>query len=208
VVQVRSLAFVLVKPLPVIAALLWAARAGPLPSARYRGLFLAGLACGICGDVLLEFPGLFLPGLVAFLLGHLCYAVAFFSAGGRPRPGSLAGPLLFAAAAVIPLLPNLGALQLPVLCYVGAIAVMAGLAVDRFRLRRTDAAARAAVGAGLFLVSDAALAWARFGGAPLPKWATGLLVLGTYYAAQGLLASSVGCADFGTAGQETPAGSR
>jgi uncharacterized membrane protein YhhN len=201
---VRSLAFLLLKPLPVAAALVWAARAAPLPSPRYRGLVLAGLACGICGDVLLEFPDLFLPGLLAFLCGHGCYALAFLAVGARPRPGSLGGPLVFALAVVAALWAGLGALRVPVLGYVGAIAVMAGLALDRARLRRSAPSLRAAAGGGLFLFSDAVLAWAKFSAARPPPLVSGLAILGTYYAAQALLASSVGHPDVGAPGQESP----
>ena len=187
----RLLAFFL-KPLPVLLAILWVARARPLPSARYRWLLLVGLVFGVAGDALLNLPHLFLAGLVTFLVGHVWYAAAFALEGARPRPASLAGPLALAGTVIALLWPGLGALQVPVLCYVGAIAVMAGLSIDRWRRVGSAAAARAAAGACFFLVSDAALAWAKFRAPFGPPWAVGAVVLGTYYLAQALLASSVG----------------
>jgi uncharacterized membrane protein YhhN len=204
---VRHLAFLLLKPLPVLAALAWVVRARPLPSARYRGLLIAGLALGACGDVLLELPGLFLGGLVAFLLGHLCYGLAFAAEGARPRPASLAGPMLVALGVVASLWSALGGLRLPVLCYVGAIGLMAGLALDRYRRDRAAPSLRAALGAGAFLVSDAVLAWAKFREGRPPAFA-GVVILGTYYVAQCLLASSVGHSAADAAGQETRAPGR
>ena len=187
----RLLSFV-IKPLPVLLAALWVLRARPLPSSRYRRLMLVGLLFGALGDVLLILPHLFFFGLVAFLIGHVWYAVAFALEGARPRPASLAGPLLFAGAVIAGLWPGLGTLQIPVLCYVGAIGVMAGLAIDQWRRAGSPGAARAAAGACFFLASDAALAWAKFRGPFGPPWMVGVVVLGTYYVAQALLASSVG----------------
>jgi len=183
------------KLLPVALAIAWVLRARPLPSARYRRLLLAGLSCGLLGDALLISPGRFIAGLVAFLCGHLCYALAFSGEGARPRPASLAGPLAFAALVIAALFADLGALRIPVLLYVLAIAAMAALAIDRWRRERTKGApapaARAALGALFFLVSDALLAWGKFHAPLSPRALHAVLVLGTYYAAQLLLASSV-----------------
>jgi alkylglycerol monooxygenase len=195
------------KPLPVAAALAWVLRSRPLPSRSYRALLAAGLCCGICGDVLLSLPGRFLAGLAAFLAGHACYLAAFALAGARLRPLSLAGPLSLALLVFALLQPYLGALAWPVLAYVVAIALMAALALDRYRRVRTPGALRAALGAGLFLVSDAALAWAKFRGPLGSRTSSALLVMGTYYAAQRLLASSAGEPGPAATGQESaPAG--
>lgn len=69
----------LFKPLAA-AAFLWLALAlGALDSPYGQVLFIGLLLCA-AGDVLLMFEpeGAFLAGLVAFLCGHLAYAVAFY----------------------------------------------------------------------------------------------------------------------------------
>lgn len=181
---------ILLKPAPALLFAAWAARAPSHPSAHYRWLFVAALLCGAVGDGLLA-RGLFVPGLIAFLIGHLCYATAFASQGARPRTVSLAGPLLFAAIVIATLWSSLGELRIPVLCYVFAIGTMSGLAIDLWRRSRGRTAARAAVGACIFLVSDASIAWDKFH-SPLGPPLLGLIVFSTYYVAQFLLAWSVG----------------
>jgi alkylglycerol monooxygenase len=181
---------ILLKPAPALLCAAWAARADSRPSARYRRLFVAALLCGALGDGLLA-GGLFVPGLIAFLIGHACYATAFASEGARPRAVSLAGPLLFGAIVVAALWSGLGEMRTPVLCYVLAIATMAGLAIDLRRRSRDRTAARAAAGACFFLVSDAFVGLDRFH-SPLGPPLIALVVFSTYYVAQFLLASSVG----------------
>ncbi len=178
------------KPLATIAIVAMALGARPIPSARYRGLIAAGLLCSLAGDVLLMLPAdLFLAGLVAFLGAHLCYLTAFRQEGGGSGPLGLLVLVLMVGAAVLWLLwPALGGLRLPVLLYVAAILTMCWMALGRWWVTRSPGSALAAAGAVLFVMSDAMLALDRFRG-PLPL--AGLLVLGTYYPAQVLIASSV-----------------
>jgi alkylglycerol monooxygenase len=184
---------ILLKPAPALLCAAWAARAASRPSARYRWLFVAALLSGALGDGLLA-GGLFVPGLIAFLIGHVFYATAFASEGARPRAVSLAGPLLFGAIVIAALWPGLGEMRAPVLCYVLVIAIMAGLAIDLRRRSRDRTAARAAAGACFFLISDTFVGLDRFR-SPLGPPLIALLVFSTYYVAQFLLASSVGKAD-------------
>lgn len=69
----------LFKPLAATAFLWLALTLGALDSSYGQILFVGLLLCA-AGDVLLMFepPGAFLAGLVAFLCGHLAYAVAFY----------------------------------------------------------------------------------------------------------------------------------
>ncbi|MBS2023127.1 MAG: lysoplasmalogenase [Deltaproteobacteria bacterium] len=182
---------ILLNPVPALLCAVWVARASALPSPRYRWLFLAALLCGASGDGLLA-GGLFVPGLVAFLVGHVLYAIAFASEGARPRPASLAGPLGFAAVVISALWPGLGPLRVPVLCYVGAIGVMASLAIDLWRRTRDRSALRAAIGACFFVLSDAFIAWHKFKSPLGSELVSGLLIYSTYWVAQIALASSVG----------------
>ena len=154
------------------------------------------MALSLVGDVCLMLPvDLFLPGLVAFLLAHIAYIVAF-APGSAGKARGLAFGLVAAigAANLFGLLPRVdAALKIPVVAYTVVLASMAAFALARVwtpALASTwpRSARWGAVGAVLFMVSDSLLAWDRFGGG-IPMSA--LLVLGTYYAAQWCIARSV-----------------
>ena len=82
-----SLAHYIAKPFATVAILLIAATASTPVSARYRQLIIAGLASSLVGDVLLMLPNdHFVPGLIAFLVAHLCYK----KTRAQPLPESLA----------------------------------------------------------------------------------------------------------------------
>ena len=181
------------KPLATVAVLAMALGALPLPTARYRGLIAAGLLCSLAGDVLLMVPAdLFLPGLVAFLAAHLCYLTAFRSDGGGAGPVGLLVLVVLAGAGVLSVLwPSLGPMRIPVLVYVAVILTMCWMALGRWWVTRAPGSGLAAAGALCFVVSDSLLALDRFR-SPIPL--SPLLVLGTYYAAQILIASSIGAA--------------
>jgi uncharacterized membrane protein YhhN len=182
------------KPLATIAILATALTRPALPSARYRALISAGLVCSLAGDVLLMLPAdLFMQGLVAFLLAHLCYIRAFATHGGARAPRWWLLPIaVFGVGMLAVLRPGVGGMLVPVACYVAVILVMFWQAAGRWHVLRSRGAALAGAGAGAFLVSDGALALNRFH-APIPNAST--VVLGTYYAAQLLIALSVGQPD-------------
>lgn len=160
-------------------------------------LLLAALAASLAGDVFLMLDGLFIPGLVAFLLAHVCY-IALFRQGRRwfALRGALALILLIGVAAYAFLwqggLP--AALRLPVAAYVLVIALMAAQAWGRWH-ESSPAQRRAAVlvalGASSFMLSDTLLATNRFV-QPLP-WSQ-LGVLSSYYLAQALIVTGMLCA--------------
>lgn len=176
------------KPLAMVLAILFvAARANGLREARSHTLLLvAALLLCLAGDVFLMLPGLFIPGLVSFLLAHLCY-LALFRQGQRwfPSGKALAGTLAAAVVMYAILFPHLGpVLKVAVAAYALVIATMAAQAIGRATVLRDPAAVGVAVGAGLFMLSDALLAINRFA-QPLPL--AQLWVLSTYYAAQVLI---------------------
>lgn len=140
-------------------------------------LVLAGLILGAIGDVALLFERGFLPGLVAFLAGHLAYAIAF-----PPHDAWVIAPALGGLAALVWLWPHLGALRIPVIAYVGAIVAMVGgaLATDNRLLM---------VGAVLFFASDLAVARDKF---VAREWLNRAWGLPAYYAAQLLIAWATG----------------
>lgn len=181
------------KPLATGLLIAWAWPRGA-GDPRQRWL-LGGLAMSWLGDVALLWPERgFLPGLVSFLLAHVCYLVAF-TRGTR----WLAWPLAAAAYATVAALvlarlwPGVPvALRGPVLVYVMALAAMAAQAAGQWHMQRASAQAhlalRAAVGGALFMLSDALLATNRFA-APLA--AASFWVLASYWCAQGLIAASL-----------------
>jgi alkylglycerol monooxygenase len=177
------------KPLALMLAIAMVAvrsrrEARPL---AFDGWLLGGLALSLLGDVLLLVPGRFIPGLVAFLLAHLCYIVLFSrGVGWLPRPRMLAITLGVGALMYAVLFPGLGpVLKVAVAAYVLVIGTMAAQALGRAAVLG-DAASRAvAIGAVLFMASDSLLALNRFWH-PLPL--APLWVLTTYYAAQVLIA--------------------
>jgi uncharacterized membrane protein YhhN len=191
----------LAKPLAtlLIASIAWQAVASSMsPAPSYRHAVLAGMGLSCIGDIALMLPmDAFVPGLVAFLLAHVCYIVAFRAGIHAGRGLGVAAVLLgaFAAGNLIALWPHLPAdMRVPVLAYVVVLAVMAILALARhWRAPAPQGIDRrstawAAGGAVLFVASDCLLAWDRFGGGvPMAS----LLVLSTYYAAQYGIARSV-----------------
>lgn len=146
------------KPVPVLclAAVVLSARAG-----RAGALIGAGLLCSSLGDVLLELPGRFLPGLGAFLCAHLCYVAAFVSEerrllAWRALPFAAYGVGVFRLLA-----PGLGGMAMPVLAYAAAICTMMWRAAARLGSGRAGAGL-ALAGAISFALSDTLIALDRF----------------------------------------------
>jgi len=179
------------KPLATFTLVVLVARHAPTASARLRKAVLAGLVFSLAGDVLLMLsPNLFVAGLVAFLVAHLCYLRAF-TLHARWFDDRLAlAVLAAAAAAMLAALWNSlpAALKAPVLAYVVVIVAMAAQAWAIRRNRPSRATKSAAIGATLFVASDALLAIDRFR-APIPL--ASLWVLATYWLAQWGIAQSV-----------------
>ena len=189
-VRTRRGIFYVLKPL-TMALIILVALAAPIPvPAVYKTFILAGLLCSLAGDVFLMFPEKWFElGLVAFLAAQVLYILAFKpEAGGGVSAPVLLPFLLYALLLFRMLAPGLGKLKLPVLVYTAAITAMAWLAACRFVYRGGTKPLLAFVGAVLFLVSDSVLAYDRFAGKLRPAR---LLILGTYFPAQLLIALSV-----------------
>jgi uncharacterized membrane protein YhhN len=128
-----------------------------------RTWFVIALLLSLAGDVFLMLPkDLFVFGLGAFLLGHIAYIV------GMQVDGVDAARFLVGIVVVAVLLAILGSAILrgvragpepglagPVVAYMAVISLMVASAIGTGH-------ATAVVGASLFYVSDALIAWNRF----------------------------------------------
>jgi uncharacterized membrane protein YhhN len=131
----------------------------------------------------------FVAGLVAFLVAHVLYTVAFTLDRGFSAVLATGVPLMVVGAGLTWYLwEGLGSMRAPVIAYVVVILTMAWQACERWRLRAHAGARLAGLGALAFVTSDAALGIARFRGDF--AWSAAV-ILGTYYLAQFLIARSV-----------------
>jgi uncharacterized membrane protein YhhN len=180
------------KPLATLCVIAWAA-SGRSDDGPVKRWIVIGLVFSLAGDIALLWPVQgFLAGLVAFLLGHLSYLVAL-TRRVRLRASHLAfGVWAIVAACVLASLwagvPP--AMRAPVLVYVTALSAMAAQASSVWLARRGQADAprwrAVAIGAALFVLSDAILATDKFvGGVPLPTlWNLSLYWLGQWFIAR------------------------
>ncbi len=188
--------FYILKPLTTILILVAALLPGTFLTDPYARAIGLGLLFSLFGDIWLMLPGnRFLYGLVSFLLAHICYIFAFLGsapAGGFPWA---VFPLLFIGASLLGYLwPALSAsLKAAVSLYVAVILTMVTLAATRAIGRFSTDTLFAAIGALLFLASDATLAINRF---RRPFRLAQAIILGTYYSGQLLIALSVGLRTF------------
>lgn len=169
--------------MPLLAA--WVVAVGS--RTRLLRLVLVGIGLSWLGDLALmgDGDGWFLAGLGGFALAQVVYVVAFLPLARagvlRERPAVLAPYALAWVGLVVLLQPRIEEMFLPVAVYGLLLVGMAALAVGVHRW--------VAVGAVLFVISDAAIALDSLAGLELP--ASGAIVMGTYTAAQGLIAT--GC---------------
>lgn len=114
---------VLVKPIPVwvCALLVISYRSGSMGRRVAIGLVVSGV-----GDVLLElsFPGSFIAGMIAFLVGHVMYAWAFFKEASERRLLEFLPFLVWGGCIGALAWSGLGVLRIPVMVYMSVILVM------------------------------------------------------------------------------------
>ncbi|MGB7538921.1 MAG: lysoplasmalogenase [Anaerolineales bacterium] len=180
------------KPLATILILITAALPGTLPADPYALAIGIGLLFSLSGDIWEMLPRRhFLKALVSFLITHMCYVLAFLS--GAPAYGFVwpVIPLALVGVVVLAYLwPVLSAgMKVAVGIYIGAIVIMTALAAGRALAYSSPGTLVAAIGASLFLASDAVLAVNRF---RRPFRAAQALILGTYFFGQWLIALSIG----------------
>jgi uncharacterized membrane protein YhhN len=176
--------------MPVLLAWLLAYTSGQLTTPLR---FLAvGVVFAWLGDLLLEGDGdvFFIAGIAAFLVMQVCYILAFTRV---PGPGLVrAWKIALVPYVVVWLLlnilvsPGVGDLRIPVVIYSIVLVGMSVAALDLVIRVPQDRGWRVAIGAGLFVLSDALIALTAFG--PLES-SPGLsaVIMATYIVAQGLI---------------------
>ena len=154
------------KPIPVLCMLLWVLSG---TRDRYARFIVAGLALSAAGDVLLEFPWLFVAGLGAFLCAHISYIMAFLTVTRVLAPLRSIPFVIWLGLVYSALRPGLGAMAVPVTLYVTAIGIMMWRAAAGLGSSGPPHRAEwlALVGAILFGLSDTLIGLDRFH-APIP----------------------------------------
>jgi uncharacterized membrane protein YhhN len=181
--------FYLFKPLTTTLILL-AAFTSPLRGWNpYAFWIVVGLAFSLVGDVFLMLSDKrFVWGLASFLAAHVSYILAFTSRAGLSESPWISLP--FIAVGLI-IAAQIGSrarrLRWPVTLYTFILLAMAWRACAAWAAWGGLSALLAWLGASLFVVSDTALAINHF----VRRFRLAqMAVLGTYYAAQGLIAWS------------------
>ncbi len=155
------------------------------------GLLIAGLGLSALGDAFLagKAERWLKPGMAAFFAAHVAYAVLFWTLGADAaanRAYGVTGPLLLATLTLFYLRflrPSLGDMKVPVFIYALAILIMGALA-----LRLLPEGRLVAIGALLFILSDAILAHELFKAKDgVKRILPSLAVWSTYFAAQVLI---------------------
>jgi len=152
---------------------------------------LAGLFFTWAGDVVLEFEGLFIPGLGCFLLAHVMYLVVFFKTPGRnvifQKRWYLLIPVILSGAGLILYLYNdLADMRIPVIIYSIVILTMLTGAINRLEKVNLISYYLVLTGAILFVISDSAIAINKFSH---HFESSGIVVMTTYIIAQYLIVS-------------------
>jgi len=170
----------------------------PIASTLLTKSVLGALIFSWIGDILLMWPQLFVYGLGAFLMAHICYIIGFRIAQNRPTRVEHVNfvksfffnlPIYLAAALVFYLInPGLGAMKIPVIAYIIVIVGMVTTARDRFKKCNPASFWQVFIGAILFFISDGAIAISRFF-QDFPE--SGILIMGTYAIAQLLIVMGI-----------------
>ena len=158
----------------------------------------AALIFSWLGDVLLMFPDLFLYGLGAFLMAHICYIIGFKIAQTNPFAIGKVNfihlffvnlPIYILAAIVYFLInPGLGPMKIPVVVYLIVIVMMVTTARERYKKTNPVSFWQVFLGGMFFMVSDGVLAINMFF-KPFPE--SGVIVMGTYIIAQFLIVRGI-----------------
>lgn len=179
------------KPLTMVFIILIAVLKTKESQVFYAFAVIAGLVFSIGGDIFLMLPSdQFILGLISFLIAHLFYISAFtYQSKIRRVPWALIPFVIYGILIFVILSPHLGAMKPPVAVYIVVILVMGWRAWERWSQAAEKSALLAFFGAVLFIISDSILALNRF---REPFAVARALNLSTYFAAQWLIALSIG----------------
>ena len=151
-----------------------------------------GLVFAWFGDLLLSGDGdlFFMGGIAAFLVMQVCFIVAFtrVPGPGLVRAWKVAALPYVAFWVLMNVLVSggVGDLRIPVLVYSAVLVTMALAGLDLVIRVPQRLGWRVAIGAGLFVASDALIALTAFG--PLSETnATSVVIMSTYILAQALI---------------------
>jgi sterol desaturase/sphingolipid hydroxylase (fatty acid hydroxylase superfamily)/uncharacterized membrane protein YhhN len=180
----------ILKPLVMAVAIIFIATKANSTWApgRFGTYLLLALAFSMGGDIALLWPDtLFILGLGLFLVAHIFY-IALFRQGQAwfPSRKALLCVLAVGAGMYAIIWPGLAdpVLKVAVATYVTVISLMAAQAIGRATVLGDAASRWVALGACIFMVSDAFIAINKF---LVPVPLASLWILATYYAAQLLI---------------------
>ncbi|RZK41697.1 MAG: lysoplasmalogenase [Pedobacter sp.] len=151
-----------------------------------------GLFFGLVGDVMLMLPDdqelFFTLGLVAFLIGHIFYILAFYLDYSLNKDlhkiytkNAIIAYAFYTVLFCVGLFSHLGPLKIPVAIYGVVISVMGVMAVNRFGRVSSQSFKLVFVGSLLFVLSDSVLAINKFA---YDFKGSGFIIMGTYMLAQ------------------------
>lgn len=171
----------LAKPLPVLGLAYWL-MGWQRPESR---IVVGGLIFGALGDEILEL-GYFVPGLLAFLVGHIIYIVAFYKESPTLHLARALPAVVYISVLMAICLPHTGNLSIPIVVYGCVIGTMVWRALARIGTGLYPWIG--VVGATTFAFSDSLIALNKFV-TPLPGIHPVIMV--TYWLGQGLVAASM-----------------
>jgi len=150
------------KPVPVLMMILALGKT----RAPYARQLRRGLVACLFGDILLEVsPSTFTAGLVAFLIGHVFYVLAYVTRTRRAAAGWALAFAVYGVGMFCFLSSGLGPMGLPVAVYTTAICVMlwrAAALLGHGNPQLRVLARYAFFGALAFAISDSLIALNRF----------------------------------------------
>ncbi len=174
----KNALFIVLKPLTTILIIMFTVFFGIRKNKFYKWVVIALCFC-LVGDTLLLKEAYFIWGLLSFLIAHLCFSLSFIRLGGFKF---YLTPLLlllgFGIGYYWMLYDGLQALKIPVLIYFIVILFMGWQGISVLIWRNELPYTMIFIGALLFIISDALLAWAKF---KVPFHWDGILILATYW---------------------------
>ncbi len=161
---------------------------GDRPMDRYSKLISAGLFFCLGGDLLLLNEGLFVFGLLSFLIAHVLFMLAFYFKSNHHHSIGVLGVLSFIGASYYYfLLDDLGDLSIPVFIYIAVIVLMAWRGINLARSHSQQVYKLIGLAVLLFMISDALIAINKF---KMSFELSSILILSTYWLSIYLIAVS------------------